>query len=103
MNRNPLPVPASRNFIALRLIGLPLAALLLSNSLLHGAAPTNAAVEMTFSEGSGTSTTNSGFLAGTAILSPGTTTNGFPTFTNNVPTGAYVPSGNAYSLNMGIV
>ncbi len=75
----------------------------LSVSVLHAAGPTNAAVEMIFSEGTGTTTTNSGFLAGTAILSPGTTTNGFPRFTNNVPTGAYVPSSNTYALNMGIV
>src|SRR6185369_11143642 len=105
MNRRPqlVLVPSSRNLMALRLIGLPLAALLLSGPWLHGSAPTNPAVELTYSEGTGTSTTNSGFLAGTAILSPGTTTNGFPTFTNNVPTGAYVPSGNTFSLNMGVV
>jgi len=99
MNRNPRLMPASRNII----IGLLLAALLASGSTLHAAGPTNAAVEMTFSEGTGTSTTNSGFLAGSAVLSPGTTTNGYPAFTNNVPTGAYVPSGNSYSLNMGVV
>jgi len=65
--------------------------------------PTNAAVEMTFSEGTGGATTNAGFLSGMATLSPGTTTNGYPVFTNNVPTGTYVPAGNAYALNMGIV
>ncbi|MBP9900972.1 MAG: hypothetical protein V9H26_14020 [Verrucomicrobiota bacterium] len=69
----------------------------------HAAGPGNAAVEMTFSEVTGTTTTNSGFLAGLALFDPGTTTNGFPTFTNNVPSGTYTPAGNTYALNMGAV
>jgi hypothetical protein len=67
----------------------------------RAAAPANSAVEMTFSEGSGTSTANTGFLAGSAIIDVGTTTNGFPGFSTNVPTGLYVPSGNPYSINFG--
>ncbi|HEX5223070.1 MAG TPA: LamG-like jellyroll fold domain-containing protein [Verrucomicrobiae bacterium] len=67
------------------------------------AGPPNPAVEMTFSEGTGTTTANAGFLAGSATLSPGTTTNGYPTFTNNVPTGLFTPAANAYALNMGTV
>src|SRR5690348_15817694 len=69
--------------------------------LLQAAAPTNAAVEMTFSEGSGTSTANTGTLGGSAFIDAGTTTNGFPGFTNNVPSGLYAPTGNPYSLNFG--
>ncbi len=94
---------ASKSFNALRLIGLPLAAFLLSGPLLHASWPTNAAVEMTFSEGTGTSTTNSGYLGGLATLDPGTTTNGFPAFTNLVPIGVYAPTGNAYAVNMGLI
>jgi hypothetical protein len=90
-------------FIAVCLIGLPLAAFLLSGPMLHASWPTNAAVEMTFSEGTGTSTTNSGYLGGLATLDPGTTINGFPGFSNLVPVGAYAPAGNAYALNMGLI
>jgi hypothetical protein len=80
-----------------------LAALILSTVCSQAAGPTNAAVELTFSEGSGSSTTNAGYLGGTANLDPGTTTNGYPSFTNNVPAGLYAPVANPFSLNMGIV
>ena len=95
--------PTPKSVTVLRLIGVPLAALLLSGTMLHASTPTNAAVEMTFSEGTGTSTTNSGYLAGLATLDPGTTTNGFPGFTNLVPVGVYAPTGNDYALNMGLI
>lgn len=77
------------------------AMLLLVTFTLQAGAPTNAAVEMTFSEGSGSSTANAGTLGGSANIDPGSTTNGFPGFTNNVPTGLYTPAGNTYSLNFG--
>lgn len=99
MNANIRFTPRSGG--ALRLIGLPLAAFLLSGVLAQAAAPTNAAVEMTFSEGTGSSTTNSGYLAGMANFDSGTTTLGFPGFTNLVPTGIYAPTNNPYALNMG--
>ena len=87
--------------VATVLVAGAIIALVPASALASG--PTNAAVEMTFSEGAGSGTTNAGFLSGMATLSPGTTTNGYPTFTNNVPTGTYVPLANAYALNMGIV
>ena len=76
---------------------------ILSGNLGHADGPTNPAVAMAFSEGTGTTTTNSGFLGGVAYLNPGTTINGYPMFTNNVPTGPYAPAGNSYSMDMGIV
>ena len=69
----------------------------------HAALPANATVDMTFSEGTGSTTTNAGYLSGLALFDPGTTTNGFPTFTNNVPSGTYTPAGNTFALNMGAV
>lgn len=103
MKRNLPLTSASRRLNARWRIALPLAVLLASGALLRAGAPPNPAVELTYSEGTGISTTNTGYLAGSAGLAPGTTTNGYPTFTNNVPAGTYVPAGNASALNMGIV
>jgi hypothetical protein len=91
------------SFTALCLVASLGAALLLPGTLLHASVPTNAAVEMTFSEGSGTSTANLGYLAGNANFDPGTTTNGQPGFTNLVPVGVYAPTGNLFALNMGLI
>jgi hypothetical protein len=103
MKRKHLLLTASRGLRVLWHSVLLTLALVFTAPLLRAAGPTNAAVEMIFSEGSGSSTTNSGYLAGTAVLDPGTTTNGFPTFTNNVPSGTYIPAGNNSALSMGIV
>jgi hypothetical protein len=103
MKTKPQTQPTPKSVTVLRLIGLPMAALLFSGTVLHASVPTNAAVEMTFSEGTGTSTTNSGYLAGLATLDPGTTINGFPGFTNLVPIGVYAPTGNGYALDMGLI
>ena len=94
-NESPLHCPS------VVVVSTATAILLLATCSLRAAAPTNSAVEMTFSEGSGSSTANTGTLGGSAVIDPGTTTNGFPGFTNNVPTGLYVPAGNASSLNFG--
>lgn len=83
--------------------GFAAAITLLIGDALRAAAPGDPAVEMTFSEGSGISTVNSGYLGGTASLDAGTTTNGFPMFTNNVPSGPYTPAGNTYAMDFGPV
>jgi hypothetical protein len=60
---------------------------------------------MLFSEGPGSgnglTTTNQGSLAGLGTFSDPAGTNVFPTFSTNVPAGAYVPAGNAYSVDFG--
>ncbi|HMJ89366.1 MAG TPA: LamG-like jellyroll fold domain-containing protein, partial [Candidatus Acidoferrum sp.] len=51
-----------------------------------------------FEEGSGTTTTNSGTLGGSATL---VQQNSFPTFSANIPTGAFAPAGNLTSIDLG--
>lgn len=68
--------------------------------LLHATLPTNSIVDMRFSEGSGTTTANDGFVGGTASFYDALVS-GFPAFTNNVPTGTYVPAANAFAMDFG--
>jgi len=51
-----------------------------------------------FEEGTGTTTTNSGTMGGTAIL---VQQNSFPAFSANIPTGPFAPAGNATSIDLG--
>lgn len=93
-----------------------LAALLLSSAYSPAAVPADPAVELRFPEGpSGNGanitnttsviSTNTGTLSGFVTLMQDTAnsweTNTFPAFTNNVPSGTYVPANNDYSMDMG--
>ena len=77
--------------------GLACAALLLLASSLHAAVPTPL-IKLQFSEGAGTTATNSGWLGGSAVFVQNT---GFPQFTNAIATGAYTPAGNKSSVDFG--
>jgi hypothetical protein len=55
-------------------------------------------VNLRFSEGSGATSINSGLLSGSAAL---VQTDGFPSFTNNVPVGIYAPTGNNSAIDFG--
>src|SRR5436190_24001784 len=82
-----------------------LASLLTMTAAAFGAVPANPVVEILFSEGPGSGagllTTNQGSLAGNATFAdPGGTTV-LPAFSINVPSGAYVPSGNTFSVDLG--
>jgi hypothetical protein len=91
------------------------ASLLLCGMLLRAAVPANPIIELTFPEGTngyggnGVITTNTGILSGYMTFYQIDTnlnsweTNAFPVFTNVVPTGTYVPAGNAFSVNMGAI
>ena len=112
MKHNPTPnFAASR---ALRLLGLAItASLLLCGMLLRAAVPADPIIELRFPEGpigtggNGVITTNTGILEGYMTfyqnLSNPWETNLFPVFTNLVPTGAYVPAGNSFSVDMGTI
>src|ERR1044071_4217468 len=71
----------------------------------RAAVPANASVEMPFSEGpgfgNGLSTTNLGTLSGTGTFADPAGTNLFPAFSTNIPAGAYVPSSNTFSVDLG--
>jgi hypothetical protein len=60
----------------------------------------NHKVALSFSEGAGTTAANLGNVGGTATL---VQANAYPTFTNNVPTGAFAPSNNNSSLDFGVI
>jgi len=89
--------------------------LVFSGAALHAATPTNAVVEMRFPEGTngyggnGITSTNEGAMGGNGLfVQPDdapwegpSSTNIYPVFTTNVPTGTYVPPNNNYALNMG--
>lgn len=65
--------------------------------------PPNPVVELSYSEGSGDTTTNTGTYGGVAtLMQSATDTTGYPLWTNNVPagTGPYAPT-NAYAINNG--
>jgi hypothetical protein len=72
-----------------------LAALSLCSNLLGAALPTPV-VEMRFSEGNGANTVNGGSLAGSATLAQ---PDGFPAFTNLVPSGPFAPANNTAALD----
>jgi hypothetical protein len=57
-----------------------------------------AVVELRFEEGTGTTTTNSGALGGSAVFVQQT---GFPVFSTNVPTGAFAPAASETSVDLG--
>ena len=106
--------PNTRFAPAPQLAGLVCAAsLLLCATLLHAQMPPNPLVELSFSEGIGSTTaTNTGTLGGYAILQltdsindpdlilGGEDPDGNPYITNNVPVGPYAPT-NQYSVNNG--
>jgi hypothetical protein len=76
-------------------------AILLLSFTLHAALPAPL-VNMPFSEGSGTTTTNFGSLGGSAVfVQPDGS--GFPLFTNLTPSGPYVPTGNVSSVDFGLI
>ena len=105
MKLTPPPHSLYANASLLRTIALPcLIGLLLSPVLSRAATPTNAVVEMNFSEGPGAgvglTTTNQGIAGGTAVFAELAGTNPFPAFSTNVPVGAYVPA-NAFSIDFG--
>jgi hypothetical protein len=102
---------ASRAF---RLLGLTTtASLLLCGVLLRAAVPADPTIELRFPEGpsgtggNGTITTNTGTLSGYMTFAQDTAnpfeTNTLPVFTNLVPVGTYVPTGNDYSVDMGTI
>ncbi|HWN96372.1 MAG TPA: LamG-like jellyroll fold domain-containing protein [Methylomirabilota bacterium] len=55
-------------------------------------------VELRFEEGTGTTTTNTGTFAGSAIF---VQQNTYPNFSTNVPSGAYAPAANIASVDFG--
>jgi hypothetical protein len=84
---------------------LTLAGLFFVATALRASEPTNAVVELIFSEGpgagNGVTSTNLGTLAGTATFADPSGTNPLPAFSVNVPAGAYVPSSNTFSVDFG--
>jgi hypothetical protein len=68
-------------------------------SWLHAALPTPL-VDLSFSEATGETTSNTGSLGGIAtFVAP----DGFPAFATNIPEGAYAPDANLASLDMGAI
>lgn len=63
------------------------------------AVPADPLVELRFNEGIDTISTNQGVLGGEATFAT-VTPNTPPYFTNNVPTGTYVPANNSYAVAM---
>ena len=82
--------------------GLVLAGLLGASAWLHAAVPPFPIVDLRLNEGAGTTSTNEGIYGGSATFAT-VTTNTLPFFTNNVPTGTYVPAGNVSSVGMEVV
>jgi hypothetical protein len=83
--------------VHLQVCRFALAAALLVATALHAALP-NPLVKLRFSEGSGTATTNTGTLGGSAVF---VQNSGYPQFTNLVATGAYSPGANTSSVDFG--
>ena len=81
--------------------------------LLRAAVPADPTIELSFPEGpsgtggNGVITTNTGTLSGYMTFAQDTAnpyeTNTLPVFTNLVPVGTYVPTGNVYSVDMGTI
>lgn len=61
----------------------------------------NVKVRLSFSEGTGTTTANTGNLGGSATLVVRPT--GFPAFSTNAPIGAFAPPGNGLALDLGSI
>jgi hypothetical protein len=106
--------PLTTGSRAFRLLKLTTtASLLLCGMLLRAAVPADPIIELRFPEGpsgtggNGVITTNTGTLSGYMTFAQDTSnpfeTNTLPVFTNLVPVGTYVPTGNDYSVNMGTV
>lgn len=82
--------------------GLMLAGLLGAGAGLQAATPPFPIVDLRLNEGVGTISTNEGIYGGSATFAT-VTPNTLPFFTNNVPTGTYVPAGNTSSVGMEVV
>ena len=82
-----------------------LIALVSCDAALYASTPTNAVVELIFSEGpgggNGLTSTNLGSLAGTATFADPSGTNLLPGFSTNVPAGIYGPASNGFSVDFG--
>ena len=89
-----------RNLQACRFV-VTTTGILLASFSLHAALPVPL-VNMPFSEGSGTTTTNSGSLGGSAVLVQ-PDGSGLPLFTNLTPSGLYVPTSNVSSVDFGLI